>query len=201
MSTYTMMDGTLSGSSDTATTTTATLGMRLDALLSQLDHLSSTQLYALIVAATVAVCLIVLGTGSHEDDVKQQEQQQEHQQTTSPEVIKPSTLLSSSSLPSNVRQPRFWIFKYVNAMVSFLFLASILQFSMNAPYYMEHLNTFLMGWSVLLCYFFGFFGVSLIHTDLLVEGRIATSSSTTTTAVVPRYEGLWVMIVQQRRCQ
>ena len=139
-----------------------TLGMRLDSLIATLDHLSSTQLYALIVVATVGICLVVLGTGNHEDD----------NVVHSP----PAASVSSPIKPSNNNnastagpQPRFWIFKYVNVAVSLVFLASILQFAFNASDYMEHLNSFLIGWSVLLCYFFGFFGVSLIHTDLLVE--------------------------------
>ena len=141
-----------------------TLGMRLDALISSLDHLSSTQLYALIVFATVGLCLVVLGTGSHEDDDHVVHQPSAAASSSSP--VKPANSHASTAGP----QPRFWIFKYVNVAVSLVFLASILQFAFNASDYMEHLNTFLVGWSVLLCYFFGFFGVSLIHTDLLVEG-------------------------------
>jgi hypothetical protein len=157
--------------------------MRLDALIATLDHLSSTQLYTLIVVATVGICLIVLGTGSHEDDpvvqpsvsnpVKLVKASIGSSGATSGAAAAASnnaTGTSSTSTRTTGRQPRFWIFKYVNVAVSLLFLASILQFALNAPDYMEHLNTFLLGWSVLLCYFFGFFGVSLIHTDLLVEG-------------------------------
>jgi len=147
----------------TMVASTATLGMRLDALIDSLDNLSSTQLYTLIVVATVGICLVVLGTGSQEED---------HVVPTSPSVDKPAAATATVG-----RQPRFWIFKYVNVGVSLVFLISILQFAFNASDYMEHLNTFLVGWSILLCYFFGFFGVSLIHTDLLVEGRSASGGT------------------------
>lgn len=144
----------------------STIGMKLDGMIAELDNLSSTQLYALIVAATVAVCLVVLGTGNS------------HQDASTTSMAAAMSASKTTSVPKKGRQPRFWIFKYVNVGVSLLFLASVIHFAMNAPEYMEHLNSFLIGWSVLLCYFFGFFGVSLIHTDLLVEeNTVATSAN------------------------
>ena len=47
-------------SSDTMTA--PTLGMRLDAMLSSLDNMTSFQMYSLIVATTLVFCLGMLGT-------------------------------------------------------------------------------------------------------------------------------------------
>ena len=45
-------------------TQSPTVGMRLDAVLSQLDSMSSFQMYTLIVAVTMGFCVALLGTGS-----------------------------------------------------------------------------------------------------------------------------------------
>jgi Hydroxymethylglutaryl-coenzyme A reductase len=42
-----------------------TLGMRLDALISKVDEMSSFQMYALIVSVTLVWCLFLLGTGNN----------------------------------------------------------------------------------------------------------------------------------------
>lgn len=44
-----------------------TIGMRLDAMLSQLDSLSSFHMYSLIVAVTLVFCLALLGTGTGQE--------------------------------------------------------------------------------------------------------------------------------------
>ena len=147
-------------------TTAPTLGMRLDAVLSQVDELSSTQLYGLIVAATVTLCVFLLGTGSNTDV----ELATATTTTTSNDddgLKKPSQTNASST----TRQPRWHIFKWINYLASAAFLASVGMFCMNASQYLHHesqgvLVKFLVGWSVFLMYFFGFFGISLIHEDI-----------------------------------
>ena len=46
----------------------------------------------------------------------------------------------------------------MNMLILVLFLASIVEF-----YWNDSLYVFLLGWSVFLCYFFGFFGVTFVH--------------------------------------
>lgn len=143
------------------TSTAATPGMRLDALLGELDNLSTLQMYGLIVAATVCVCWVLLGTGGSSGSGSM-----ESFQVAASAAIQKSA--SSSSKAAASRQPRWHIFKYVNVVASLLFLGSVAQFGWNASHYMEHgmVTTFLIGWSLFLCYFFGFFGISLIYNDL-----------------------------------
>lgn len=146
---------------------TTTVGMRLDALLNEVDNLSSTQLYGLIVAATVALCVLLLGTGSGSG--------------TEWSLMKPPTPTATPG-----RQPRWHIFKYVNVVASLLFVGSVAEFGLHATYYMEHgLVTFLIGWSLFLCYFFGFFGVSLIYNDLPRDTVELESVPTTAKKVHP----------------
>ena len=146
--------------SNNTTPTPPTIGMRLDSMLDQMENLSSTQLYGLIVAMTVALCLFLLGTG-HQD-------------------LEGLTLSSSSSSSSSSekkhvpqgKEPRWHIFKYVNVLFGSGFVASVATFLLNASQYMESqgvLIKFLIVWSMFLCYFFGFFGVSLVHQDLSEE--------------------------------
>jgi hypothetical protein len=48
-------------------TATPTLGMRLDAMISSVDTMSSFQMYSLIVAVTLVLCLALLGTGNEKE--------------------------------------------------------------------------------------------------------------------------------------
>lgn len=135
---------------------TRTLGMRLDDLLNEADNMSTSQLYGLIVAATVGFCIVLLGTGSNA--------------ALDSSAAATSTKASSSAtiVITTGKQPRWHIFKYVNYVAISLFAGSVALFGWNASYYLErgNLATFLVGWSLFLCYFFAFFGVSFIYNDI-----------------------------------
>jgi len=60
--------------------TMPTIGMQLDAMIAHVDQLPSTQLYGLIVAATVGLCVVLLGTGNSNLEIQQRQQQQQQQQ-------------------------------------------------------------------------------------------------------------------------
>lgn len=142
-----------------ATGAMPTIGMRLDAMIARIDNLSSTQLYGIIVAATVGLCVVLLGTGSSNLDLQQQ-----------PAAPK-DDLVKKRAAATQGRQPRWHIFKWVNYLAVAAFLWSVCTFCLNASHYLHHesqgvLVQFLVGWSVFLLYFFGFFGVSLIHEDI-----------------------------------
>jgi uncharacterized membrane protein len=152
-------------------TSTATIGMRLDTMISELDSLSSTQLYGIIVAATVGLCMVLLGTGNADVQLNQQQQQQK----TSPDTS------------TTGRQPRWHIFRWVNYLCTAGFVYSLAHFWHNASYYLyqqpDQLIHFLVGWSVFVGYFFGFFGVSLIHQDMVSETETAEETVAVTKAV------------------
>jgi hypothetical protein len=146
-----------------------TLGMRVDSWLSQVDNLSSTQLYGLIVAATVGLCFVLLGSGNVQD-VPFDDHAEE-----------PKKKAATSGLP----QPRWHIFRWVNYGFIAAFLWSVCYFILHSSRYLHQnsqgvLLQFLLGWSVFLCYFFGFFGISLVH-DITEEEEEATTTTTNTT--------------------
>jgi hypothetical protein len=132
-----------------------TMGMRLDSWISQIDNLSSTQLYGLIVAATVGLCFVLLGSGNVHD-------------VEFPEQPTSANFIVKKDKTRQGPQPRWHIFRWINYMFIAAFLWSVGAFALNASTYLNHdsqgvLMQFLFGWSVFLCYFFGFFGISLIH--------------------------------------
>jgi len=148
-----------------ATTTMPTVGMHLDAIIAKIDQLPSTQLYGLIVAVTVGLCVVLLGTGNSNLEIEQQRQQQQDEN----ELRKPKMVVIDVG-----KQPKWHLFKWINYVAVAAFLYSVLIFCSNASQYLHHesqsvLVQFLVGWSIFLMYFFGFFGVSLIHEDIPAE--------------------------------
>jgi hypothetical protein len=120
-------------------------------LISQyIDHLSTTQLYTAIVAATVGLCIVLLGPGGDQN---------------LPRMRSPR----SATTPSAKQQPKWYLFKYINVGVFSIFIMSVAVFLWNASTYIhngDRMTQFLVGWSLCLCYFFGFFGVFFIHQDI-----------------------------------
>jgi hypothetical protein len=127
-----------------------TLGMRIDAALASIDSLSSTTLYALVVGATIVIALGLLGSA------KEGEMNVPPTRGGSSSSSSSSSSNAANSITTN--EPKWHIFRYMNMVILVLFLASIVEF-----YWNDSLYVFLLGWSVFLCYFFGFFGVTFVH--------------------------------------
>lgn len=133
--------------------------MQLDAMIAKIDSLPSTQLYGLIVAATVGLCVILLGTGNSNLEMEQH-------------LMKPKMVVVNAG-----KQPNWHLFKMINYIAVAAFLYSVFIFCSNASQYLHHesqgvLAQFLVGWSVFLMYFFGFFGVSLVHEDIPADDSV-----------------------------
>lgn len=127
------------------------LGMRLDAAIQLVDSFSSTHLYVLIVGLTVIVSFLVLGTANIYSEVPEM-----HFSATKPKPNKTGP------------EPRWHIFGWFNFVTVALFVWSVADFAANAQAYLNYSDSsillkFLLGWSVLLCYFFSFFGISFVH--------------------------------------
>jgi len=137
-----------------------TAGMRLDQAIASLDNLSSTQLYVLIVGVTIAIALTVLPPVHGEDELR-----------APPQPQRRSSAVKHSGRP----EPRWHIFKWVNYAALIVLVGTVLDFSLHCHAYVsgegggETLKKFLIGWSILLCYFFGFFGVSFVHDTMNEE--------------------------------
>ena len=133
-----------------------TLGMRLDSTLAHLEALKTTQVYyaLIVIAVTVIISFGVLGSPRELPEIHMQEVPQRR-----------------TKLQQNGREPRWHIFRWVNYIAVTLFCWSVADFAVHWHVYLHSENVlvqFLFGWSVLLCYFFGFFGVSFVH-DTVVE--------------------------------
>jgi hypothetical protein len=133
-----------------------TIGMHVDAFVDRLDSLTSTQLYGIIVLATVGVSFLLLGSGSASVD----------------DVAVPVEKRAPPKAPTGP-QPKWHILKWLNYAAIVSFVASVAHFAMQV-YGGDSLSLlqYLVGWSVFLCYFFGFFGISFIDADeLAMAGR------------------------------
>jgi len=142
-----------------------TLGQKLDVAIDSIDSLSSSQLYVVIVAGTVAVSFLLLNSNGS---------------STTTTAVDNALLKSSSSQTnksavspnSDLPEPRWFILKWVNVAAAFAFGGSVVKFGLNASMYLndsKYLLQFLVVWSMFLCYFFGFFGISFVNAEDLVE--------------------------------
>lgn len=136
--------------------------MQVDALVQQMDNLSSTQLYGLIVGLTILVSFVLLGSSA---DIPVSLRDTTKETSSSSSTPRKTTTVSSSS--NRGPEPRWHIFTYVNYAIVACFVASVAEFGRNASAYLAADDNvvlyFLVAWSVFLCYFFGFFGVSFVH--------------------------------------
>mmetsp|Transcript_2860 Transcript_2860/g.4615 ORF Transcript_2860/g.4615 Transcript_2860/m.4615 type:complete len:621 (-) Transcript_2860:153-2015(-) len=160
--------------SATIDSTTSTIGMKLDAFVSNLDSLPSTQLYGIIVGLTVLISFTLLaGGGGGVVDVV----------GVSPIMVEKKVSANSSAGP----QPKWFVLKWLNVIFVAAFLLSVIHFSWHAQTYLNDSSSslyFLVGWSLFLCYFFGFFGISFVDItdeDLVSSNSSASAVSETTT--------------------
>lgn len=138
-----------------------------------LDSLSSTQLYVLLVTLTVGVSFILLGTSS----------------SSEPPRLGPSAATNEKNQGKRRSgpEPRWHLFSYVNYAIVAAFGWSVFEFFHSYALYTQNtqlLLRFLVAWSVCLCYFFGFFGVSFVHSlreeeDNAVEDTVVVSGTVT----------------------
>lgn len=161
-----------------------TIGQRLDTLLAALSNIgdmnhilsnyqpSTSQIYSLVIVLSVAFSFRLLNSG---DDLGSKlssstvEQAKRGEKGTSSKYAKANNKNTKQSY--DFPQPKWHILKLTNYVVTTLFLLSIITFLSNASVYLNDntaLMTFLGVWSGLLCYFFGFFGISFVELDDLV---------------------------------
>jgi len=88
---------------------------------------------------------------------------------------------SKSKRPINKDQPepKWHVLKILNFAAVISFVTSILYFASDLPTYLNDSSTllkFMAGWSVFLCYFIGFFGISFVDADELCEEETETGA-------------------------
>lgn len=133
----------------------------------------STQLYGIIVAVTVVISFSLLGSGGVQEEVR---------------IVAPTETVPRKKLPLSGPQPKWFVLKWLNYVAVGAFLMSVAHFSWNAQTYLQDsgsLLRFLVGWSLFLCYFFGFFGISFVDTDELAMASATTGATTSISISVP----------------
>jgi len=143
-----------------------TIGMRIDAVIASLESLPHTNpeiLYASLIGASLMFSFLVLNSGGSSMALPDGG---DADSRNKPKKISNAKPVSSSDEP----QPKWHILRLTNYVVTFGFLLSVLKFASNATTYLDDstsLLQFLIIWSISMCYFFGFFGISFIELDEL----------------------------------
>jgi len=155
-----------------ATSAPPTVGMQIDAAIAQLENVSTTQLYAIVIAASLAFSFYLLNSGGGSSALTiMNEKDGDADSLRKPEARKRKDRPRAST-SSDEPEPRWHILRITNYVVAAGFLLSVLQFASNASTYLNDstsLLQFLSVWSIFLCYFFGFFGISFIELDDFVD--------------------------------
>lgn len=136
--------------------------MQIDAFLSSVESISSTQIiYVAVIAVSIAFSFSLLNSGRGSSMAVDT--------TVEREIVKPKKKPQANS---DEPQPKWHILKMTNYIATGVFLSSVLQFMSDATAYLNDSNallSFLVIWSLCLCYFFGFFGISFIELDDFVD--------------------------------
>lgn len=146
-----------------------TIGMQLDSALSQLDSLSSPQLYSLIVLVTVLIATLVLGNAQPLDEAKVM-----MKNVTTTTATTTTTAKTTTTSSGGHREPRWYIFRLFNYGMLTAFGLSVVEFLWHADVYAKDqtlLARVLLAWCLCLIYFFGFFGVYVVHSEVQEEGE------------------------------
>ena len=148
--------------------TPTTIGTRIDAVFASLESLPHTNpeiIYATLIGASLIFSFLVLNSGGSSMATMLPPE------GDADSLIKPTKIKANKkpvSPTSDEPQPKWHILRLTNYVVTFGFLFSVLQFASNASTYLEDSSTllqYLVIWSVFMCYFFGFFGISFIELD------------------------------------
>ena len=146
-----------------------TIGMRIDAFLSHLEATPATQVYIAVIVVSIAFSFSLLNSGGGSSMVAAGDNMEI-------DVIKPSVVHKKKpKRNSDEPQPKWHILKITNGLCVTAFLLSLVQFISDASTYLNDSNallSFLVIWSLCLCYFFGFFGISFIELDDFVDQNV-----------------------------
>lgn len=165
-----------------------TVGAQIDAAIAQLSNVSSTQIFAVVIAVSLCFSFILLNSGGSSALTMMDEKEGPADSLRKPQV--PNKKEQPASNPSDaLPEPRWHILKLTNFVAVTGFLLSVLQFAFNASTYLNDstsLLQFLGVWSIFLMYFFGFFGISFIELDDFVPPQPQQPVQSSVSQVAPR---------------
>ena len=159
-----------------------TVGMLIDSVIAEVQNVTTTQLYATVIALSLAFAFFLINSGGGnpaalisitEEDTSSAADSLKKKNMVVPRPPPQTTRGVTSSTP----EPKWHILKIMNYIIATGFTLSVLQFASNATTYLNDstsLLQYLTIWSISLCYFFGFFGISFIDLDDLVADQQPT---------------------------
>jgi hypothetical protein len=150
----------------------------IDAVIAQLQTVSTTQVYATVIAVSLAFAFFLLnsGGGSSAFAIKTEESSDLLHKPKAP-MMRKHHHQQQEQPTASAPEPKWHILKITNYVTATGFLLSVLQFASNASTYLNDstsLLQFLSVWSVFLCYFFGFFGISFIELDDFADQQLTS---------------------------
>jgi len=164
----------------TATTTTAiqgatTIGHKLDSLIVSVESIPATYtVFGIIVLVFAYIGLKTLNGDTNSNGILMSSNVKGGASssvcTTSKTTSKSkhNLLKSNNNNNNNEPQPKWHILKMLNVIVVILFISSVFYSAYDVSGVLQDshsLTRFLGIWSLSLCYFFGFFGISFLEID------------------------------------
>ena len=153
-------------------TAAQTVGQKIDSVSASLSTIefSTSQLYATTIILSLTFSFYLLNSGKGSSALTTINDNKDTSPVNSLHKPKKQQLQKSSS-----PEPKWHILKITNYVAATGFLLSVLKFASNASTYLNDSSSllqFLFVWSVFLCYFFGFFGISFLDLDdFAVDGQ------------------------------
>lgn len=155
-----------------------TVGMLIDSVIAEVQNVTTTQLYATVIAVSLAFAFFLINSGGGNPaliSITTEEDTSSAADSLKKTMVVPRpTHTTTRGVASSTPEPKWHILKIMNYIIATGFTFSVLQFASNATTYLNDstsLLQYLTIWSISLCYFFGFFGISFIDLDDLVADQ------------------------------
>ena len=141
----------------------STIGMRIDALIYDINSIPTIYACGAFCIFSLVFAFVLLNYGGATNNTTTSTK-------PSKRISEPPAQKTKDYMKDN--EPRWYILKRLNYIFGFSFVISIILFANNASEYINDPSTllmFLIGWGTFLSYFFGFFGISFVDTDEIVQ--------------------------------
>mmetsp|Transcript_20111 Transcript_20111/g.43665 ORF Transcript_20111/g.43665 Transcript_20111/m.43665 type:complete len:124 (+) Transcript_20111:212-583(+) len=112
------------------TTSAPTVGMQIDAVIAQFQTVSTTQLYATVIAVSLAFSFFLINSGGGSSALTMMDREDGGEQA-------PKKKKQQQQRRASAPEPKWHILKITNYVATTGFLLSVLQFASNASTYLN----------------------------------------------------------------
>ena len=158
-----------------------TVGMLIDSVIAEVQNVTTTQLYATVITVSLAFAFFLINSGGGNPaaltSITEEDTSSAADSLKKNNMVVPRRAQTQRGVTSSTPEPKWHILKIMNYIIATGFTLSVLQFASNATTYLNDstsLLQYLTIWSISLCYFFCFFGISFIDLDDLVADHQPT---------------------------